>query len=57
VAKLKGKRPHGGGRILELNIKMDLQEFGSEDVDWIDLAPDRDKWPTLLNVLMNLRVP
>jgi len=38
VEKPKGKRPHGGGRILELNIKMELQEIGSEDVDWIDLA-------------------
>jgi len=57
VEKPKRKRPHGGGRILELNIKMDLQEIGSEDVDWIDLAQDRDKWPILLNALMSLRVP
>jgi hypothetical protein len=27
------------------------------DVDWIDLAEDRDKWWTLANAVMNLRVP
>jgi hypothetical protein len=28
----------------EENIKMDLQEAGCEGMDWIDLAPDRDRW-------------
>jgi hypothetical protein len=28
----------------ENNIKMDLKGFGWEDVDWIDLVPDRDNW-------------
>ena len=23
---------------------MDLQEVGSEDMDWMDLAQDRDRW-------------
>jgi len=27
----------------EDNIKMDLQEVGCEDMDWIELAEDRDK--------------
>ena len=26
------------------------------DVDWIGLAQDRDRWRTLVNALMNLRV-
>jgi hypothetical protein len=36
VEKPKRKMPHGDGRILELNTKMDHQEIGSEDVEWID---------------------
>jgi len=26
-------------------------------IDWIDLAQDKERWPALLNVVMNLRVP
>jgi hypothetical protein len=35
---------------------MDLGEIGWDDMDWIDLAQDRDQWMTLVNTLMNLRV-
>jgi hypothetical protein len=28
-------------------IRMDLKEIGLEDVDWIDLAQDNDKWQAL----------
>ena len=27
------------------------------EIDWIDLASDRDTWSTLVNAVMNLRVP
>jgi hypothetical protein len=41
----------------EDNIKIDLRESGWSGMDWIDLAEDRDQWRTLVNAVMNLRVP
>jgi hypothetical protein len=38
------------------SIKMDLWEIGWGDIDWIDLAQDRDHWRALVITLMNLRV-
>jgi len=44
VGKPEGKRPLGRPRRRwEDNIKMDLQEVGSEGMDWIELAQDRDR--------------
>ena len=58
VVKPVGKRPLGRPRRRwEDNIKMDLQEVGWRDIDWIDLAQDRDRWWALVNVVMNIRVP
>jgi len=35
---------------------MDLQEVGWEDMDWTDLAQDRDRCRALVNVVMGPRV-
>jgi hypothetical protein len=37
------------------NIKMDLREIGWDDMDWINLAQDRDQWRALENMVMNPR--
>ena len=38
-------------------FRMDIQEVGCGYMDWIGLAQDRDRWRTLVSVVMNLRVP
>jgi hypothetical protein len=58
VGRPEGRRPLGKPRRRsEDNIKMDLREIWFEDVDWINLAQNRDRWRTLVNTAMNLRVP
>ena len=58
MRKPEGKRPLGRHRRRwEDNIKVDLQEVGCEDMDWMDLAQDKDRWQALVNAVMNLRVP
>jgi hypothetical protein len=41
----------------EDNIKMNLREIECDGMDWIELAQDRDQRRTLVNAVMNLRVP
>jgi hypothetical protein len=43
--------PGVDGRIILREI------FRKWDVDWIDLAEDRDRWRALVSAVMNLRVP
>jgi hypothetical protein len=58
VGRPEGRRPLGRPRCRwEDNIKMYLLEIGFGDVDWIDLAQDRDRWRALVNMVMNLWVP
>ena len=57
VRKPEVKRPLGRPRRgWKDNIKMDLQKLGW-GMDWIDLAQDRDSSRTLVNAVMNIRVP
>jgi hypothetical protein len=58
VGKPEGRRPLGRPRRRWVdNMKIDLREIGWDDVDWVDLAQDRDQWRALVNSVMNLRVP
>ena len=57
MVKPEGRRPLGRPRRRwEDNIKMELQELGGGDVDWIDLAQVRDRWRALVTAVMNIRV-
>jgi hypothetical protein len=58
VGKPEGKKPLGRPRCRWIdNDKMVLLEIGLNVVDWIGLALDRYSWRTLVNSVMNLRVP
>jgi hypothetical protein len=57
VGKPGGKRPLGRLRRWWEDNKMDLQEVGGEDLDWIELAQDRNSWRAFVNAVMNVRVP
>ena len=58
VGKPEGRRPRWRPRRRWVdNIRMDLQEVGCGYMDWIGLAQDRDRWPTLVSAVMNLLVP
>jgi hypothetical protein len=58
VRKPEGKMPLERPRCRWVdNIRMDLGEVGWGDVDWIGLAKDRNRWRTLVNSVLNLRVP
>jgi len=58
MGKPEEKRPLGRPRRgWEDNIKLDLQEVGCGILDWIELAKDRDRWRTFVNLVMNLQGP
>jgi hypothetical protein len=58
VGKPERKRPLGRPRPKWVdNIRMDLGEVGWDDVDWIGLAKDRNRWRAVVNSVLNLWVP
>jgi hypothetical protein len=58
VGKPEGKRPLARPRRRwEDNIRMALQDVGYGGTDCIGLAKERDRWPAIVNAVMNLRIP
>jgi hypothetical protein len=58
VGKPEGKRPLGRPRRRWVeNITLDLRGTGWDDMDWINLAQDKDQWRALVSTIMNLQVP
>jgi hypothetical protein len=58
VGKPDGKRPLRRPRLRWVdNIKRDLRELGWGDMDWIDLAQDRNQRRALFNTVINLWIP
>jgi hypothetical protein len=54
----EGTRPLGRPRRRwEDNIKMDIQEVEEGCGDRMERAQDRDRWRTLVSMVMNFRVP
>jgi hypothetical protein len=57
VGKPEGKRPLGRPRRGWVdNIRLDLLEFGWNDVDWINQAQEWDRRRALVNSVLNLWV-
>jgi hypothetical protein len=58
VERAEGSRLLGRSRRRrKYNIKTDLTVVGCGGMDWITLARDRDRWPAVVNAVMNLRGP
>jgi predicted membrane protein len=58
VRKPERKKPLGRSRHRWMNnIKMYIEEVEWDDVNWIGLAEDIDRWRVLVNTVMNFQVP
>jgi hypothetical protein len=38
-------------------LKLIFNAIGMDEINWIHLAQDRDKWMALVNTVMNIEVP
>jgi hypothetical protein len=57
VENPEGKRPFGRHkRRWNVNVKIDLKEIAWNPVGRIHVAQDRDRWLTLVNTAMNIRI-
>jgi hypothetical protein len=56
VGKPEGKRPLGRPRRRWEDLLRRIFEKVEGDMDWIDLAQDRDRWRAFVNTVMNPRV-
>jgi hypothetical protein len=57
LGKPEGKRPPGRlTRRWVDTIKINIRETEWGDMDWIDLALDRDQWRAFVNMEINLRI-
>jgi hypothetical protein len=57
VGNPERKRPLGRPRRRwEDNVRMTVREIEWEDVDWIHLAQDGDRWLAVVNTVMNIWV-
>jgi hypothetical protein len=54
VGKPKRKRPLGRQRCRRED---NIQKVEHEGMDWIEVAQDSSRWQSLVNAVMNLRVP
>jgi hypothetical protein len=58
VGKTEGKKPLGRpSRRCVDNIKMALREIGCGGMGWIDLAQYKDQRGSVVNTVMNFRIP
>jgi hypothetical protein len=58
IGKYEATRPLGRFKCRqEGNIKMNIEEIGFENVDYIQLVQHRVQWQALVNMVMNFKTP